>query len=193
MSVLDQIVRILNSSETHRVRFSFTGAEGVVNVTPDLFTTAAASFRSGQIAIVENFSAFGNRDIAQYSAASDTNRNANTLYLGRNQRSSRLFNALIVHEALHAAFDINQVTMPWIDNECAGYIAQAYYARNSGLPRTAYLYGSHAIIAYSIVEGMRSHSDSDVTFFLGALKDNLRNDPLYSSYINDHFAGDGVG
>lgn len=192
MSVRDQIVRILNSSETHRIRFSFTGVEGVINVTPDLFSTAATAFARGQIAIVENFAEFGNRDIAQYSATSDTNRNANTLYLGRNQRSSRLFNALIVHEALHAAFDINRRSMPWIDNECAGYIAQAYYARNSGLPRTAFLYGSNAIIAYSIVEGIRSHSDSDVTFFLDALRDNLRIDRLYASYINDHFSGDGI-
>jgi hypothetical protein len=192
MSVKDQIVGILNSSETSRIRFSFTGLEGTVNVEPGMFHSVASAIRRNQISIVENHF---DEDIAMYSARANSSEGvaANTLYLGRNQRSSRLFNALIVHEAVHAAFDISSRSMPWIDNETAGYIAQAYYARNSGLPRTAYEFGSHSIVAFSIVEGIRNHSDSDITFFLDALRANLRRDDRYASYINGHFDGDGIG
>ena len=192
MTVKRQIITILNSSETRRVRFSFTGEDGsTVNVEPTMFRSVANAIENDQIAIVENWST---ADIAMYSARADPNNNvaANTLYLGRNQRSSRLFNALIVHEAVHAAWDIARHSLRWIDNEAAGYIAQAYYARNSGLPRTAYLYGSHAILAFSIVQGMRDSNDSDVSFFLSRLRENLRNDPLYNTYINGQFDGDGV-
>jgi len=191
MSVKDQIVGILNSGETGRIRFSFSGLEGKVHVEPGMFHSVATAIRRDQIHIVENHFP---EDIAMYSARANSSDGvaANTLYLGRNQRSSRLFNALIVHEAVHAAFDISSRSMPWVDNETAGYIAQAYYARNSGLPRMAYEYGSHSIIAFSIVEGIRNQSDSDITYFLDALRSNLRRDSRYSSYINGHFDGDGI-
>jgi hypothetical protein len=190
MGVKEQIVGILHSSETRRVRFSFQGTGGTVSVDPSMFQTVANAIVRDEIRIVENHFP---KDVAMYSARANTAEGveANTLYLGRNQRSSRLFNALIVHESVHAAFDLARMSMPWIDNEAAGYIAQAYYARNSGLPRTAYQFGSHAIIAYSIVQGMRSHSASDITFFLDALRGNLRHDQLYSSYIDGNFDGNG--
>jgi hypothetical protein len=199
MGVKDQIIEILNSSETARIRFSFTGNNGVqqISVEPRMFRSVAEAISRNQIRIVENHGqddpAFLG-DIAMYSsrANTETSVSANTLYLGRNPRYSRLFNALIVHESVHAAFDINSRSMPWIDNECAGYIAQAYYARNSGLPRTAYQYGSESILAYSVVEGIRGHNDSDVTFFLGELRSALRRNRMYSRYINSHFDGDGV-
>jgi hypothetical protein len=190
MPVKDQILQILRSSETHRVNFSFQGTAGRVSVDATSFQRVANAIDRGDIHIVENrFTT----DIAMYSARNNPSDrfDANTLYLGRNLRFSRLFNALIIHESVHASFDLTRSSLPWVDNEAAGYIAQAYYARNSGLPRMAYEFGSHAIVAYSIVEGMRAHSDSEISFFLDALRTSLNADPMYHSYIGGQFDGDG--
>ncbi len=98
---------------------------------------------------------------------------------------------MICHESVHASFDLTRSSLPWIDNEAAAYIAQAYYARNSGLPRMSYEFGSHSIIAYSIVEGMRANNTSDVSFFLDQLRNSLNADPMYHSYVAGQFTGDG--
>ncbi|HMT08779.1 MAG TPA: hypothetical protein PKA82_12300 [Pyrinomonadaceae bacterium] len=191
MGVKEQMIGILRSGEAARIRFSFTGSTGAtISVGPATFTRVATALANGTISVVEGrFS--GN--IASYSARTDTAAGlaANTFYLGNNQRYSRLFNALICHEAVHASFDLTRSSLPWVDNEAAAYIAQAYYARNSGLPRTAYEYGSESILAYSVVEGMRSGSTSDISFFLGELRNTLKANPLYHGYINSDFTGDG--
>jgi hypothetical protein len=190
MSVKQQILEILRSNETHRIRFSFQGTGGRVTVDHTSFNRVATAIASDQIQIVEGRFT---RDIAVYSSWADPAEGfaANTLYLGRNPRSSRLFNALIVHECVHAAFDLARASLPWVDNEAAGYIAQAYYARNSGLPRMAYNYGDHAFIAYSIVTNMRADSQSDVDYFLTALRDSLNADPMYHRNMGTQYTGNG--
>ena len=191
MGAKEQMISILRSSEAQRIRFSFTGTSGAtISVNGHSFLAVADALSDGSLAVAENHFT---TDIAMYSAHADTAHGfaANTFYLGRNPRYSRLFNALICHEAVHASFDLTRSSMPWIDNEAAGYIAQAYYARNSGLPRLSFEFGSNAIIAYSIVENMRSHDDSNIAFFLDALQDSLNADPMYHSTISGQFTGDG--
>jgi hypothetical protein len=191
MGVKEQMIGILRSGETSRIRFSFRGTNGAtVSVDPSSFERVAAALHSGTIGIVEGRF---NTDIAMYSAQADvaSNAAANTFYLGRNPRYSRLFNALVVHEAVHASFDLSRSRLPWVDNEAAAYIAQAYYARNSGLNRMAFRLGSHPSTAYQIVTNMRANSTSDVDFFLDALRSTLRGDSMYSHNINNEFRGDG--
>jgi hypothetical protein len=191
MGVKEQMIEILRSGEARRISFSFTGTSGrTVSVDQTSFARVADALQAYRIAVVEG--RFGS-DIASYSAFADPSRNlaANTFYLGRNPRYSRLFNALVIHESVHASFDLTRTTLPWVDNETAAYIAQAYYARNSGLPRLAFEFGSEPIIGYSVVEGIRSHSTTDIDFFLGALRDSLRRNSMYSGYIGGTFVGDG--
>lgn len=191
MGVKEQMISILRSGEAHRISFSFSGSTGAtVSVNARSFARVADALADGSVRVVEG--RFPN-DIAMYSSAADTPNGfeANTFYLGNNPRYSRFFNALICHESVHASFDLTRSTLPWIDNEAAAYIAQAYYARNSGLPRTSYEYGSHSILAYSIVEGMRANNTSDISFFLGELRNSLNADPMYHSYIAGQFSGDG--
>lgn len=189
MRVKDQMIAILRSGEAKRIRFSFQGTTGAtISVGPDSFERVAVALHSNQLDIVENHF---DRDIAMYSARAENGVRANTFYLGRNPRYSRLFNALVIHEAVHASFDLVQSRLPWVDNEAAGYIAQAYYARNSGLNRMAFRLGSHPSTAYQIVTNMRADSASDVAFFLDALRGSIRGDEMYSHNINDVFRGDG--
>lgn len=191
MGVKEQMIEVLRSGETRRVSFSFVGTSGrTISVDQTTFSRVAEALQENRIRIVEGRF---DTDIASYSARADSSRDmaANTFYLGRNPRYSRLFNALIVHESVHASFDLTRSTLPWVDNECAAYIAQAYYARNSGLPRRAFEYGTQPSIGYTIVEGIRANSTSDIDYFLTALRDALRQDSLYSDYISGTFTGDG--
>jgi hypothetical protein len=127
--------------------------------------------------------------MAMYTAWAESGRQANTFYLGNNPRWSRSFNALIVHESVHASFDLNRVEIPWVDNEAAAYIAQGFYLRNSGYSRDRLDLGSGARNGYAMVNEIISGGDPD--FFLNVLRDSLLADPQYHSYIRTSFRGDG--
>jgi len=97
--------------------------------------------------------------------------------------------ALIIHESVHAAYDLRRITIPWVDNEAAAYVAQGYYLRNSGYSRDRLELGSEARTGYAMVNDIIAGGDA--TFFLDALRDSLRNNPDYHSYIGGTFVGDG--
>lgn len=187
MGVKQQMLQILRSNETRRIHFSFRGTTGAtVAVGPADFQRVADALDNDRIAIVEGQFA---TDIAMYSAFASGTWAANTFYLGANPRYSRSFNALIVHESVHAAYDLRRVTIPWIDNEAAAYVAQGYYLRNSGYPRSRLDYGSEPSIGYLAVDDIIEGGDA--AFFLDALRDSLRASPQYHGYIGGTFTGDG--
>lgn len=188
MGIKEQMIEILRSDEARRVRFSFSGGNGTVSVDRSTFDRVATALEDGTVSVVTG----GARDgWAKYSARREGASAANTFYFGRNQRWSRIFNGLVLHECVHASFDLTRTTIPWLDNEAAAYIAQAYYLRNSGLARERLEFGSMPSIAYQYVNGLRSGNDSDVTFFLDALRNSLENSPDYHDYIRTTFEGDG--
>jgi hypothetical protein len=178
---------ILRDSQTQRIHFSFNGTSGGrITVDQSSFRRVADAIEQDKIAIVENRF---DRDIAMYSAFASSDSAANTFYLGRNPRWSRTFNALIVHESVHASFDLTKTTIPWIDNEAAAYMAQAYYLRNSGYTRNRLEPGSETDISYLLVEDVIAGGDEK--FLLDALRDSLRADPLYHRNMSGTFTGDG--
>lgn len=185
--VKQQMLEILRSNETRRIHFSFRGTSGAtVSLGPSDFRLVAEAIAADRIAIVEGrFTT----DTAMYSAFASSDSAANTFYLGANPRYSRSFNALIVHESVHAAFDLRSVTIPWIDNEAAAYVAQGFYLRNSGYPRSRLDLGSEPSIGYLAVNDIIDGGDA--SFFLDALRDSLRSNPQYHGYISGTFTGDG--
>ena len=189
MGVKQQMIEVLRSNETRRIRFSFRGTSGrEITIEPSMFGRVADALAQDRIAVVEGrFTT----DIAMYSAFADagTNSAANTFYLGQNPRWSRSFNALVVHESVHAAFDLSRTTIPWIDNEAAAYIAQGFYLRNSGYSRYRLDFGSEPSVGYQMVNEIISGGDA--AYFLGELRNSLRANPQYHGYISGTFVGDG--
>jgi hypothetical protein len=92
---------------------------------------------------------------------------------------SRLFNALIVHESVHAYFDITSMRLLGIDSEAAGYIAQGYYLHNSGftrdIPDDLVSVGRRCINTRAT-----GHINSDD---LTRLRSNIENDSRYASIL----------
>ena len=189
VGVKEQMLQVLGSNETRRIHFSFRGTSGAqITVDQSSFRRVVTAISNDQISIAEGrFSS----DIAMYSAFADSSSNsaANTFYLGRNPRWSRTFNALIVHESVHASFDLTRTSIRWIDNEAAAYIAQGYYLRNSGYSRYRLELGSETSIGYLMVNEIIAGGDAD--YFLNALRDSLNSSPQYHSYIRGTFTGDG--
>lgn len=189
MGVKEHMIEILRSGETARIRFSFRGSSGAtIEIEPSHFRRVATALANGDLNVVEGrFTE--NRMV--YSAFSDPQNNyaSNTFYLGTNPRWSRDFNGLVVHESVHAYFDLVRTRIPWVDNEAAAYIAQAYYLRNSGYRQSRLELGSLPRMGSFVVGDMIA--GGDVAPLIDALRDSLRNDPRYHAYIGDVFEGNG--
>ena len=159
-----------------------------VTISGNSFRRIASGLENGHFSVVEGRHS---ENMITYSAWADpsTNSAANTFYLGNNLRWSRDFNALVVHEAVHAHFDRTRATIPWADNEAAAYIAQGYYLRNSGFPDSRIDFGSPFRLGYLIAGTFAARGDT--ASMIGNLRQMLIDDPRYSHYISSTFTGDG--
>jgi hypothetical protein len=186
MGAKEQMISILRDNATSRIRIDYrsSGASAVIN--RDSFKRVADELASGNLHVVEGRHT---QNKITYSSRSEGNDAANTFYLGRNQRWSRDFNALVVHEAVHAFFDLNRTTIPWLDNETVAYIAHGFYLRNSGFPASRLEEDEPYEIGYRVAgELARGRSGSDWIF---VLRSKLETDSRYSSYIHGSFTGNG--
>ena len=157
-----------------------------VHITSDVFRRVATALANDRLHVVE-----GRHDsnMITYSAWASGNDAANTFYLGSNQRWSRDFNALVVHESIHAYFDLSRTEIPWVDNEAVAYISQGFYLRNSGFPESRIEFGSHFRVGY-LIAGILAQGDTAPDMIAG-LRSNLLSDSNYSHYITSTFRGDG--
>jgi hypothetical protein len=192
MGIKEQMLTVLRGSETQRIRFSFTGTTGLtISVDGSSFRRVAQAIEENTIHIVESAAA----GRAKYSAWNNPAKGeaANTFYIGAGPRWSRAFDALLVHESVHASFDLSRASLPWLDNETAAYIAQGYYLRNSGFSserldhvgQNNQPYLGRQIVA-SIISG-----EGVPGFWLDQLHGSLLSSPQYHDYINGDFTGDG--
>ena len=187
MAMRDRVMRILRNSDTARISFSFRGSEGTVTVNAGTFRRVAEAIENNEITVQMGGVP---ENVAKYSARAEGSSAANTLYIGRNLYSSRDFDALIVHEAVHASFDLTSTRIQWIDNEVAAYIAQGYYLRNSGYSTERMDSMGMPYFGRMIVNAIRG-GESAEGFWMDALTNALQSDPLYAPYINSCFQGDG--
>jgi len=188
MGVKEQMIAILRNSGTARIRFRYSNGTVDVNINQDVFRRVASGLVSGHFRVVEN--RYPDNRLT-YSAWSDpsTGDESNTFYLGRNNRSSRDFDALVVHEALHAYMDLVRISIPWVDNEAAAYIAQGFYLRNSGYPESRMEPGEPYRVGFLIAQTIANGVDA--SSMIADLRANLLADPRYRHYIRATFHGNG--
>ena len=183
----NKILGILRSDATRRINFSFAGARGIVRVSHKRLLKVARAIEGNKIHIQMGGVPDG---VAKYSAWAHGDSKANTIYIGKMQYSSRDFDALMVHECVHAYFDISRTTIEWVDNEAAAYIAQGYYLRNSGYDIGRMSSTGMPYFGRMIVQAIRGGEEAD-GFWMKALTEQLQTNPLYTDYINDTFQGNG--
>lgn len=187
MGMKEKMIRILRDGDATRINFSFTGSTG------SAISFDGAGLRRVAEALADNTIAVQTGGVAdgwaKYSARAENGTAANTFYIGANNYSSRDFNGLIVHEAVHAWFDLERTTLPWLDNEAAAYMAQGSYLRNSGFRTSRMNQTGMPYLGRMIIDEIIAGGDTE--FWMQALRDSLLSDPQYHSYIRGTFTGDG--
>lgn len=186
MGAKEQMIAILRDPDTARIRFDYRSSGATATINTDSFTRVADGLQSGHFSVVEGRHT---QNMVTYSAWADGNDAANTFYLGDNMRWSRDFNALIVHESVHAFFDLTRTSIPWLDNEAVAYIAQGYYLRNSGYPQSRLEEDEPYELGYRVAREYAAGRNGSEWVTL--LRDKLNTDSRYSSYIHNSFTGDG--
>jgi hypothetical protein len=182
MGLREQMLRVLRGNEARRIHFGLTGTTGIdISVDESSFRRVAQAIEDNSIHVVEGGVAEG---WAQYNA-----RN-NTFSIGRGQEWSRAFDALLIHESVHASFDLSRTTLPWLDNETAAYIAQGYYLRNSGFARSRLDELGEPYLGVLLVDSIIRTGTPDRQI-IEELHGSLLSSPQYHSYIRGTFTGDG--
>lgn len=194
MALREDILRILRSGETMRINFSFTTTDGqTVTINPFAFKTVIDAIETGRIHI--------DSDRGQWTASGRAtsdgryNWNHNTLLARPGApRRSRVFEALIVHECVHAFLDLRRRRLPNVDSEAAGYIAQGCYLRTSNFDRNRLNQATdnEVLTGMLIADGL-AHQRRVPAALLDELRESLRSDANYrrGGYISGIFQGNG--
>jgi hypothetical protein len=178
------VLDVLKNNHTQKIKFTYTGETGArYRIFPNDFKTVALNIEYGNIDVQQGGAPAGK---ARYSIKKHGNSQANTFYIGKNNGSPNVFQSLLVHESVHAIYDLKGITMPWLDNEAIAYVAQGFYilsaGEDGGLSEQAFL---------GLEVAKQYQNGGGDSFWEDALRQSLQNDPLYSQYINGNFVGDG--
>ena len=176
------VLNVLKSKHVQTIDFSFTGSTGLnIKVAPNDFQTVTQAIEQEKIDVQQGNAPDG---MAKYTAQDDGKSKANTMYIGNVTTSQKVLDSLLVHECVHAIYDLKKMTLPWLDNEIAAYIAQGLYIKSAGED------AGLSEMAYLGLEIANSFGSGD-TFWMDNLRDSLLNSPTYHDYIRGTFVGDG--
>ncbi|MBL8231460.1 MAG: hypothetical protein JNL98_23395, partial [Bryobacterales bacterium] len=188
MSVIDPhtaaklyVMNTLRGGHAKSVNFTLGG----VTVRSSMFLDVALAIGKGKIGVIyvpsmageaEYYS--GNKAVLGWNPADW--RAPNTLMLGFTSNTDPRNSALVIHEAVHAGFDMEKRPMNHMTSEAVAYVAQAmYFLRvwgwNYSLKSDPIL-GPATSIAKAL-NGQTAPSAADVT----SLRDAILADPHYSS------------
>lgn len=137
MSLESRVLQVLNGPTIARIRFRFPITGSHVTIAPQTFHHVAHAIRSGGV-IVRPPTDLAAGVAAQYNDVARTRADgtpvrANTLEI--NSVAGRLDEALLVHESLHAAYDLLRTGLDANSEEASAYVCTALYCRMTGLPR----------------------------------------------------------
>jgi len=137
MSIESRVLQVLNGPTVARIRFRFTITGSHVTIAPQTFHRVARAIQSGEV-IVRPPTDLAAGVAAQYNDVARTRQDgtqvrANTLEI--NSVTGRLDEALLVHESLHAAYDLLRTGLDANSEEASAYVCTALYCRMTGLPR----------------------------------------------------------
>ena len=192
MSLQAKILRILRNSDTQRIQFSFSGVTAItISVNGSSFRRVAEAIENGDIAVIEDRTSVpaGTGSYSGGGASAGSGRSG-VFRMGRMQDSSRAFDALVVHEAVHASLDLTHSVVPALDSETAGYIAQGFYLRNSGFNSNRLNSLDGAFFGFMIADSIAGGHGVDA-FWLDALHNFLQSATMYQSFIGGTFTGNG--
>lgn len=143
MSLEGQVLAVLLGPTVARIRFRFPLGSGHVTIAPQTFHRVAHAIQSGRVS-VRRPTDLAAGVAAQYNDVARTRANgtvvrANTLEIA--SASGRFDEAIIVHESLHAAYDLLRTGLDGNAEEASAYVCTALYCRMTGLPKPRWANG----------------------------------------------------
>jgi hypothetical protein len=137
MSLESRVLRVLDGPTVARIRFRFPIRGSHVTIAPQTFHHVARAIRSGKV-IVRSPTDLAANAAAQYNdvartRADGTSVRANTMEI--NSVAGRFDEATVVHESLHAAYDLLLTGLDANSEEASAMTCTALACRMTGLPR----------------------------------------------------------
>ena len=123
MSLKTRVLQVLNGPTVARIRFRFPIRGSHVTITPQTFHHVAHAIVSGRVT-VQSPKHLPPSVVAQYVIR------ANTLQI--RSVAGRLNEAQVVHESLHAAYDLLRTGIDANAEEASAYVCGALYCRMTG-------------------------------------------------------------
>ncbi|QYO66850.1 hypothetical protein [Leptolyngbya sp. 7M] len=190
MTTRQRVISILRSPEAMRIRFSFDSGGTTHTIRRRTFEQVARAVENRRIRVIVS-TTFGAGVGALYHP--DSNTIETPPVIGRANQG------LLLHEAVHAAFDLQRTAIPAVDDEAAAYVADALYFRMTGLARLRWNAQLHAFagnIADSILRDYQAGRVSIPTadpLLWGILRAFIISNPTYlagpasngGSYLHD--------
>jgi len=137
MEPAERALRTLRSRHIRRIEFRYIGYSGIpIHVAPASFDRVATAVEHGTIQVVESPDLRAGNAEYRFNNSIDASgvARSGTLRFSTRGQSSRLFEAIIVHECVHASFDLTGSRLSLADDEAAAFLAGAIYCTLSGLP-----------------------------------------------------------
>jgi len=189
MGLKEEFLRVLHTGEVRRIHFSFKATDNT------LVTVNSHSFRR-VVRAIENNEIHFQASTPQHPIPANAMKyriNNNTTFVGRINHQSRIFDALVVHEMVHASLDLTHSVLPHVDSEAAGYIAQGFYLRNSNFDQNLLSQGGieQEVLFGFLISQHVAHSGTVPQPSLDELRESLFHNPSYQSIIHGMFVGNG--
>jgi hypothetical protein len=143
MSIATKVLQVLNGPTVARIRFRFPIRGSHVTITSQTFHHVARAIASGRV-VVRHPTDLAAGVAAQYNDEARTRADgtvvrANTLEI--NPVLGRFDEATVVHESLHAAYDLLRTGLDGNAEEASAYVCTALYCRMTGLPKPRWANG----------------------------------------------------
>lgn len=184
MSVVQRMIRVLQSPATQSISFSFIGSTGqTVTVNQETFRRIVRALQHNQFEISPEI----NPGFAAYNKDSAVPGKRGKFRVNQAGGISEALDSLIVHESVHASFDLTFSVIPHVDNEVAAHLAQAKYYQQIG--RTVFLDYPPLQSAIMLIANLPTGPIPSAN--LEGLRNQLRGIGFYQSYINTTFNGNG--
>ena len=133
MAMRDEVLDALTSDAARRINFAFASISGqTVSVDSTTFQRVIDAIRADRIVVSEETRP-GTGGTYDSLLEGETAGRSGSLS-ARPTRNRRRERGYIVHEAVHASFDLTYSTnLPELENEAAGFLAQFLFYRYAGL------------------------------------------------------------
>jgi len=124
MSIREDVLQILRGSEASRIRFSFQSLYGTpVSVDHTTFLRVVSAIEANRIQVRSD--GIPARSGGEYDSTPENGG----IFHARPIRDRRSRKSVVIHEAVHASFDLTRTTIAEVDNEAASFLAQFLYLR----------------------------------------------------------------